>query len=276
MALRQTDQDIQNIIRRKLNRDSRISDPSRISVTVDRGLVTLSGFVPNYSQRVAAEEDAWQAPGVIALIDDVQIALPTVRTDAEIAADVREALDRDPAINATRITLSVVDRVVNLDGSVPISTQIPRANEDAWSVPGVRDVVNDLYLGIRPAEAQALTPPAWIGWARFTSLLTILAGGWVAISPFVLDYASLTIPTIANVAVGLVVTICALIRYFEPDWVVWPSWAIAILGLWLAAAPVVLGYTNVSAPTTNDIIMGAVIFALGVAAALTTTLAPGQ
>ncbi|HEX5418029.1 MAG TPA: BON domain-containing protein [Chloroflexota bacterium] len=270
-----TDQEIGAIIRRKLDRDSRLTDPSKIDIAVNRGVVTLSGIVPNYSQRVVAEEDVWAAPGVVGVINNICLAPPTTRTDDEIAAAVREALDKDPAINAARITVTVEDGVVYLRGSVPISYQSPRASGDAWSVPGVRDVVNELIVGPRPVEAQVLNvAPTWIGWARLASLLSILVGVWVVLSPFVLGYASLATPAIENVAVGVLVVALAAVRFLAVDWAVWPSWAVGLLGLWLAVSPLVLGYVLVSAPTTNDILSGGALFVLGVVAALATAMTP--
>ena len=80
------------------------------------------------------------------VINNITVAPPVRRTDAEIEADVRRVLDRDPDINAARITVSVVNGVVYLRGSVPTYYQIDQASDDAWSVPGVVDVVNELTV----------------------------------------------------------------------------------------------------------------------------------
>ena len=141
-----TDAEIRDTIRRNLDRDVRISNPADISVVVSGGVVTLSGTVPSYSQKSAASDDAWAAPGVVDVINDIAVVPPTARTDAEIEADVRRVLDRDPDINAARITVSVVNGVVYLRGSVPTYYQIDQASDDAWSVPGVVDVVNELTV----------------------------------------------------------------------------------------------------------------------------------
>lgn len=142
-----TDAEIRDTIRGNLDRDIRITDPSKIFVSVSDGIVTLSGTVPTYRQRTAASDDAWAAPGVVDVINDIVVVPPTVRTDAEIEADVRRVLDSDPDINAARISVSVVDRVVYLRGSVPTYYQIDEATDDAWSVPGVVNVVNELTVG---------------------------------------------------------------------------------------------------------------------------------
>jgi osmotically-inducible protein OsmY len=141
-----SDQEIQDTIRRTLTRDVRIVNPSNVQVAVSNGVVTLSGTAPTYDQKVAAADDAWAAPGVIDVINDVVVTPPQRRTDADIERDIRRALDTDPDINAARINLSVVNGIVYLRGSVPTYYQIDEAADDAWSVPGVVDVVNELTV----------------------------------------------------------------------------------------------------------------------------------
>jgi len=141
-----SDAEIRATIRDNLDRDVRILTPSKIHLTVDSGVVTLSGTVTTYNQKTAASDDAWAAPGVIDVINEIDVAPPSVRSDAEIESDVRRALDTDPDLNAARIKVSVVDRVVYLRGSVPTYYQIGEASSDAWSVPGVVSVVNELTV----------------------------------------------------------------------------------------------------------------------------------
>jgi osmotically-inducible protein OsmY len=140
------DPEIHDTIRRNLTRDVRITNPSSIYVAVNNGVVTLSGAVPTYDQKVAAADDAWAAPGVVDVLNDIVVSPPRKRSNAEIEADVRDALDTDPDINAARINVSVTNGVVYLRGSVPTYYQIDDAAEDAWSVPGVVHVINALTV----------------------------------------------------------------------------------------------------------------------------------
>ena len=141
-----SDDQIRETVRLNLDTDSRITDPGKVHVTVHHGVVTLTGTVPNYGQRQASEDDAWIAPGVIDVVDDIIVEPPTRRSDEENPVDVCRALDTDPGINAARITVDVVDGTVYLRGSVPTYYQIGLAADDAWSVPGVRNVVNELTV----------------------------------------------------------------------------------------------------------------------------------
>ncbi|MGH2459525.1 MAG: BON domain-containing protein [Chloroflexota bacterium] len=140
------DVDIRETIRRNLDRDVRLAQTGNVGVIVANGVVTLTGTAPSYGQKTSAADDAWTAPGVIDVINDIAVVPTTPRTDAAIAADVRRALDTDPNLNAARITTSVVNAVVQLDGSMPTYYQIGAAGNDAWGVPGVVDVVNNLTV----------------------------------------------------------------------------------------------------------------------------------
>lgn len=141
-----TDDEILDKVSHSIDRDSRITDPFQIDVTVNQGVVILSGTVPSYGQRRAAEEDAWAAPGMIDVVDKIVLEPPRQRPDAEVQDDVDDALDSDPDINAARIAVEVVDGIVYLRGTVPTYYQIGEESDVTWSIRGVRDVVNELTV----------------------------------------------------------------------------------------------------------------------------------
>ena len=72
-------------------------DPSinerAIGVAVKDGIVTLAGTVENYAQKLNAERAAERVTDVRALVDSLNVVLPTRfgRSDAEIAAAARNA-----------------------------------------------------------------------------------------------------------------------------------------------------------------------------------------
>jgi osmotically-inducible protein OsmY len=140
------DQEIRDTIRANLARDVRIESPANIYVAVTNGVVTVSGTVLTYDQKTAAADDAWAAPGVVDVVNDIVVTPPLRRSDGDLEADARRGLDTDPDINAARIKVNVTNGVVYLQGSVPTYYQIDDAAEDAWSVPGVLNVVNELIV----------------------------------------------------------------------------------------------------------------------------------
>jgi osmotically-inducible protein OsmY len=72
--------------------------------------------------------------------------MATVRTDAEIAEDVRNRLVWDSWVNAEQIRVEVRHRVVSLTGDVDSIVEKRAAGDDAWDTPGVLDVDNQLRV----------------------------------------------------------------------------------------------------------------------------------
>lgn len=75
-----------------------------------------------------------------------------VRTDEQIAADVRDALAWDSRIDASHVSVSVQDGEVSLTGVVSRPTDVAIAAEDAWRIKGVRHVRP--WLAVSPAAAR--------------------------------------------------------------------------------------------------------------------------
>jgi osmotically-inducible protein OsmY len=140
------DQDIQDTVQTNLNLDSRISNPQAIQVSVETGVVTLAGIVTSYTQKLAANAAAWTTPGVVEVMNHLVVQPAEPRGDAEVTVDVRRRLDLDPRINAALIQVRVVHGDVYLEGSVPVYYQLDEAANDAWSVPGVVNVTNELTV----------------------------------------------------------------------------------------------------------------------------------
>ncbi|HSL70831.1 MAG TPA: BON domain-containing protein, partial [Longimicrobiales bacterium] len=50
-------------------------DSSRIGVTVQEGIVTLAGYVPNFAEKLAAEQATKRILGVQAVVDELVVEL---------------------------------------------------------------------------------------------------------------------------------------------------------------------------------------------------------
>lgn len=71
-----SDAEIEDDIRTALQRDGRIDDPTRITVSSVGGRVTLEGFVRSWEEMKAAEEDARFTAGVVAVQNNIKIGPP--------------------------------------------------------------------------------------------------------------------------------------------------------------------------------------------------------
>jgi len=89
-----------------------------IEVTTSRGVVTLKGRVPDLLAKERAVRLAETVRGVRSIVDRLQVNPPESRTDAEIAADAREALLRDPATEFFDVAVKAEGGKVTLTGTV--------------------------------------------------------------------------------------------------------------------------------------------------------------
>jgi osmotically-inducible protein OsmY len=96
-----------------------------VGVEVDEGVVTLTGTVTSWAKRMAAEEAARRVLGVLDLANDIKIKMPggLTRTDTEIAQAVRHALHGDVFVPDEKITSTVADGWITLDGTVESWTE---------------------------------------------------------------------------------------------------------------------------------------------------------
>ena len=62
--------------------------------------------------------------------------------------DVRDELEWDPVLDDSRVVVKADDGRVILTGTVPTYYDHTRAADDAWRVGGVRDVDNELLVGL--------------------------------------------------------------------------------------------------------------------------------
>src|SRR5688500_4088857 len=78
---------------------------TQVGVTVNRGLVTLTGTVDSYAKKIAAHEAAHRVRGVLGVANDLEVKVPgsSRRTDSEIAQAVRHALKWNVFVPADRI-----------------------------------------------------------------------------------------------------------------------------------------------------------------------------
>lgn len=123
-----------------------------------------------------------------------------------------------------------------------------------------------------PTARPRWTPPG----ARGVSAVTFLAGVWLLLAPFVLDYAPVAAGLGAywnDLVLGAVVALLALVRVVAPERVLWLSLVNAVLGAWLVAAPFVLDYharAYAYEATGNDVAVGLLVFVMAVVSAATT------
>lgn len=127
-------------------------DASGIAVAVKGGIVTLSGSVPTYADKLAAEAAASTVSGVRAIAVELGVDVPEAhwRTDADVAATALEALAADVTLPAERISVTVDHGTVTLSGEVDSAYQKERAHHALAHRPGIRSIENRIAVAPQP------------------------------------------------------------------------------------------------------------------------------
>lgn len=121
---------------------------AEIGVAVKDGVVTLSGFVGSYAQKLAAERAAERVSGVRALADGLEVKLQAshAHSDAELAHRVATALEWSSEVPADRVQACVQHGCVMLDGEVDWQFEREAACCVVRCLAGVKSVDNRIRL----------------------------------------------------------------------------------------------------------------------------------
>jgi osmotically-inducible protein OsmY len=130
-------------------KDDAATAGSAISAQVKDAEVTLTGTVGSFREKQDAKRVAEGEKGVCAVFErlEVKLAPNSIRSDDQIAKDVREALDNDAWIDARFVKADVQAGGVTLSGEVGSAAAKSRAEAVAW-VGGVHGVnATALHVG---------------------------------------------------------------------------------------------------------------------------------
>jgi osmotically-inducible protein OsmY len=124
-----------------------------IRVEVKSGRLVLTGRVPTYAARRAAERGAMIVSRATAVQNQLVVAPPEsqrVPSDAALEERVGHMLKWNPDINASHVTAHARKGAVRLDGAVDAYWKKAKVEELAGSIAGVREVQN--HLAVVPKE----------------------------------------------------------------------------------------------------------------------------
>ncbi len=133
-----SDADIRSDVVEPLTTDP-ATDAYEIDVSVEEGVVQLTGTVQSAQKRDLADYVASGVRGVLAVENDLIIEYGAERSDEEIAAEIERRFDADVWVSSRGIDIEVNDGVVMLDGAVGSVAEKRRVKADAW-VMGVDSV----------------------------------------------------------------------------------------------------------------------------------------
>jgi osmotically-inducible protein OsmY len=127
-------------------------DATAIGVAAEDGLVTLSGHVASYSEKLAAERCAARVLGVSGIVSELDIKFPGSSrvTDEDIARGAMSALAWNALIPRDRIKVEVGSGWITLEGDVDWHYQKAAAHDAVCHLRGVTGVTDKIAL--RPAS----------------------------------------------------------------------------------------------------------------------------
>jgi len=120
----------------------------RIDVEVNDGVVTLNGAVPTLVRKRLAGAMAWWVPGVRDVVNGIAVEPAEEDGPDRIEEAVRTVLERNRAVDASQIRVGVRHRVVRLSGLVHSAAAREIAENDAWAVFGVDDVIDGIEVRV--------------------------------------------------------------------------------------------------------------------------------
>jgi osmotically-inducible protein OsmY len=123
-------------------------DTANIGVAVKGGIVTLTGHVPSYAEKVAAERAVRRVRGVRAIAEEIEIRVPNEKrtSDDEIAKRAADILHWDTIVPKDAIEITVQHGWVTLNGTVDWNFQRSAAETDIHRLSGVAGVHNRIKI----------------------------------------------------------------------------------------------------------------------------------
>ena len=129
-------------------------DEASIGVSVKDAIVTLTGHVRSYAEKIAAERAVMRIRGVKALATELEVSLPGAheRTDEDIALAAINVLLWNVMVPKDAIKVKVTKGWVTLSGVVEWSFQKHNAEREVSRLIGVKGVIDEIE--VKPSRTR--------------------------------------------------------------------------------------------------------------------------
>jgi osmotically-inducible protein OsmY len=150
-----TDSEVKRNVEDEIRYDAFV-DSTDIGVSVKNGVVALTGYTSDYSQKIQAELDAKRVSGVLAVANDIEVRLASIdaRPDPDIARDLVAQLKFELPFSHENIKILVKNGWVTLDGSLEWNYQRIDAEDTARDLRGVLGVTNLIKVSPRVSPTE--------------------------------------------------------------------------------------------------------------------------
>jgi osmotically-inducible protein OsmY len=150
-----TDSDLKKDVLSELSWDPLVPE-ARIGVAVHAGVVTLSGHLDTYSEKVAAKRAVERVAGVKAIaleLDVVPVGIHQ-RSDTEIATAVEHVLGWNTSIPQDRVKVTVEKGWVTLSGELDWNFQLRAVERMVRPLKGVLGITDNIRLKALPISVN--------------------------------------------------------------------------------------------------------------------------
>ncbi len=149
-----TDSQIQADVIQELQWDPKVTH-EHIGVSVSDAIVTLTGSVPTYVEKLAAEKAAQRVDGVKAVVEKIEVRLSKSdkRDDQDIAKAILNQFKWNVQVPDDLIKISVENGWVDLRGEVEWDFQRKAAEKCIRGLSGIKGISNHVSIkekGIQP------------------------------------------------------------------------------------------------------------------------------
>ena len=139
------DTDLRDRVERQLDWEPEITSTD-LGVATENGVVTLTGFVDTYGEKLAAERVTLKTYGVSAVANEIQVKPLFKKTDTDIASAALDALEARVDVPHEKIKLSVQEGWITLEGTVDWYYQKNAAEFAVKYLGGVKGVNNRIKM----------------------------------------------------------------------------------------------------------------------------------
>jgi osmotically-inducible protein OsmY len=141
------DSDIKRDVEDELKWEPTI-DAIDIGVAANNGVVTLTGFVHTYAQKMEAERAAKRVAGVRGVANDIEVRVPVAdeRPDPELVRDAVNALKTELPYSSENIKVVAKNGWLTLEGNVEWNYARKEAEKVVRRIRGVKGVTNSIAL----------------------------------------------------------------------------------------------------------------------------------
>jgi hyperosmotically inducible protein len=141
-----SDSEIAKSVRDQLAWDNQV-DATHVAVEATSGQVTLTGTVPSYSAKLAAESDALLIKGVVSVENELTVEpMGPIPDDHFLANRAENILDWSPDVKVQNLSIKVIAGVAELDGEVNALWKKERAGELVRDIQGMVGVINKITV----------------------------------------------------------------------------------------------------------------------------------